>query len=207
MLDISKEGGDIWDQTERTYNVKIDKVESQITSILRAKLSQAQNANEMFRVFQIFTALLTRPRIRGAIQEYQIQLLIKVEKDIEVLRDKLLNNQNKEDHQSTMLNRIRGFPDISNKIIWTKQIERKLAFYMKRVEDVLGSNWQDLHQGRRLKQMGDSFQDTLTARQKHYLEQWQNDIREIDAAQEKAKNIFNVEQRIDRYTFYLDFNV
>lgn len=99
----------------------------------------------MFRVFQIFTALLTRPRIRGAIQEYQIQLLIKVEKDIEVLRDKLLNNQNQEHHQSTMLNRIRGFPDISNKIIWTKQIERKLAFYMKRVEDVLGSNWQDLH--------------------------------------------------------------
>lgn len=141
VLDISKEGWDIWDQTERTYNVKIDKVESQITSILRAKLSQAQNANEMFRVFQIFTALLTRPRIRGAIQEYQIQLLIKVEKDIEVLRDKLLNNQNQEHHQSTMLNRIRGFPDISNKIIWTKQIERKLGFYMKRVEDVLGANW------------------------------------------------------------------
>ena len=94
MLDISKEGIDLWDQTERTYNLKIDKVESQITSILKAKLSQAQNANEMFRVFQIFNALFARPRIRGAIQEYQIQLLIKVEKDIEVLRDKLLNNQN-----------------------------------------------------------------------------------------------------------------
>jgi dynein heavy chain 1 len=92
VLDISKEGFDLWDQTERTYNLKIDKVESQITSILKAKLSQAQNANEMFRVFQIFNALFTRPRIRGAIQEYQIQLLIKVEKDIEVLRDKLLNN-------------------------------------------------------------------------------------------------------------------
>jgi dynein heavy chain 1, cytosolic len=59
-------------------------------------LSRAQNANEMFRVFQIFNALFARPRIRGAIQEYQIQLLIKVEKDIEVLRDKLLNNQNQE---------------------------------------------------------------------------------------------------------------
>jgi dynein heavy chain 1 len=67
VLDISKEGFDLWDQTERTYNVKIDKVESQITSILKAKLSQAQNANEMFRVFQIFNALFTRPRIRGAI--------------------------------------------------------------------------------------------------------------------------------------------
>lgn len=70
VLDISKEGFDLWDQTERTYNIKIDKVESQITLILKAKLSQATNANEMFRVFQIFNALFTRPRIRGAIQEY-----------------------------------------------------------------------------------------------------------------------------------------
>jgi dynein heavy chain 1 len=91
VLDISKDGCELWEQTERTYNVKIDKVESQITSILKAKLSQAQNANEMFRVFQIFNALFTRPRIRGAIQEYQIQLLIKVEKDIEILRGKLLS--------------------------------------------------------------------------------------------------------------------
>jgi len=72
VLDISKEGFDQWDQTERTYNNKIDKVESQITSILKNKLSLATNANEMFRVFQIFNALFTRPRIRGAIQEYQI---------------------------------------------------------------------------------------------------------------------------------------
>ena len=50
-----------------------------------------------------------------------------------------------------MLNKIRGFPDICNKIVWTKQIERRLNVYMKRVEDVLGSNWQDLHQGRKLK--------------------------------------------------------
>ena len=118
----------------------------------------------MFRVFQIFNALFTRPRIRGAIQEYQIQLLIKVEKDIEILRDKLLNNQNQDQHQSSVLNRIRGFPEISNKIIWTKQIERRLSIYMRRVEDVLGSNWKDLHQGKKLKQIGDNFQLALQKR-------------------------------------------
>lgn len=57
-----------------------------------------------------------------------------------------------------MLSRIRGFPDISNKIIWTKQIERRLAIYMKRVEAVLGPNWKDLNQGKKLKQIGDAFQ-------------------------------------------------
>ena len=39
VLDITKEGFDLWDQTERNYNSKIDKVEGQITSILKAKLS------------------------------------------------------------------------------------------------------------------------------------------------------------------------
>lgn len=33
------------------------------------------------------------------------------------------------------------------------------------------------------------------------------EIREIDASTEKAKNIFNIEQRIDRFHFYLDFNM
>jgi len=106
-----------------------------------------------------------------------------------------------------MLNRIRGFPDISNKIIWTKQIERRLGIYMKRVEDVLGSNWKDLHQGKKLKQIGELLESSLQARQEHYLTTWQAEIREIDASNEKAKNIFNIEQRIDRFHFYLDFNI
>lgn len=35
---------------------------------------------------------------------------------------------------------------------------------MRRVEDVLGSNWKDLHQGKKLKQIGDNFQQALQAR-------------------------------------------
>jgi hypothetical protein len=63
-----------------------------------------------------------------------------------------------------MLNKIRGFPDICNKIVWTKQIERRLNIYMNRVEDVLGSNWQDLHQGKKLKKLGDDFKIQLKGR-------------------------------------------
>jgi dynein heavy chain 1 len=71
VLDITKEGSEIWEATRKTYDLKIDKVESQITASLRDKLASAANANEMFKVFSIFNALFTRPRIRGAIQEYQ----------------------------------------------------------------------------------------------------------------------------------------
>tara|TARA_B110000285_G_C15078784_1_gene592259 strand:- start:156 stop:737 length:582 start_codon:yes stop_codon:yes gene_type:complete len=39
------------------------------------------------------------------------------------------------------------------------------------------------------------------------LSTWLAEIKEIDAASERAKNIFNIEQRIDRFHFFLDFNM
>jgi dynein heavy chain 1 len=78
---------------------------------------------------------------------------------------------------------------------------------MKRVEDVLGSNWKELHQGKKLKQAGDQVADALRARQEHYLATWQAEIQKLNASNEKAKHIFNIEQRIDRYHFDLDFNM
>ncbi|KIK51248.1 hypothetical protein GYMLUDRAFT_982366 [Collybiopsis luxurians FD-317 M1] len=44
----------------------------------------------MFRVFERFNALFVRPKIRGAIQEYQTQLIDSVKEDIKHLHDKLL---------------------------------------------------------------------------------------------------------------------
>ena len=88
----------------------------------------------------------------------------KVEHDVELLKEKLLTNQNQDQSQASMLNKIRGFPDICNKIVWTKQIGIRLDIYMKRVEDVLGANWQDLHQGKKLKKIGDDFKIQLMGR-------------------------------------------
>ncbi len=52
----------------------MDHAESMITANLRDNLTSSRNANEMFHVFSKFNALFFRPRIRGAIQEYQAQL-------------------------------------------------------------------------------------------------------------------------------------
>ena len=101
----------------------------------------------MFRTFQIFNPLFAMPKIKGAVQEYQAQLIEKVERDVDVLREKLLSNQNQaqeHNHASGVLGKVRGFPDVSNKILWTRQIHRRLDVYMRRVEDVLGPNWQEL---------------------------------------------------------------
>ena len=70
------------------YDERIDRVETRITARLRDQLGTAKNANEMFRIFSRFNALFVRPHIRGAIREYQTQLIQRVKDDIEALHDK-----------------------------------------------------------------------------------------------------------------------
>ena len=70
------------------YDERIDRVETRITARLRDQLGIARNANEMFRIFSRYNALFVRPHIRGAIREYQAQLIQRVKDDIESLHEK-----------------------------------------------------------------------------------------------------------------------
>ena len=87
-LDISKEGSEAWDVAIKRYEERIDRVETRITARLRDQLGTAKNANEMFRIFSRYNALFVRPHIRGAIREYQTQLIQRVKDDIEQLHNK-----------------------------------------------------------------------------------------------------------------------
>ena len=87
-LDVSKEGTDAWEAATKRYDERIDRVETRITARLRDQLGTAKNANEMFRIFSRFNALFVRPHIRGAIREYQTQLIQRVKDDIESLHEK-----------------------------------------------------------------------------------------------------------------------
>ena len=93
-LDISKEGSDAWEAAVKRYEERIDRVETRITAHLRDQLGTAKNANEMFRIFSRFNALFVRPHIRGAIREYQTQLIQRVKDDIEALHEKFKVRKN-----------------------------------------------------------------------------------------------------------------
>lgn len=82
VLDVSVEGTEAWVNAENLYNERISRVENTIIVSLRDRLATCKNANEMFRVFGKFNALFVRPKIRGAIQEYQAQLIENVKEDI-----------------------------------------------------------------------------------------------------------------------------
>ncbi|GAA5850789.1 hypothetical protein JCM8547_009091 [Rhodosporidiobolus lusitaniae] len=162
VLDVSTGGTEIWITAETAYNERVARVENHIISRLRDRLGGARNANEMFRVFSKFNALFVRPKIRGAIAEYQSQLIDSVKEDIRRLQDKF-----KAGYQSSEayhMSQLRDHPPISGAIIWAKQIERQLFQYMKRVEDVLGKEWSHYADGQRLQTESQSFRDKLNTR-------------------------------------------
>ncbi|KAG7158919.1 Dynein heavy chain, cytoplasmic-like [Homarus americanus] len=154
-LDISKEGTEMWEAALKRYDERIDRVETRITARLRDQLGTAKNANEMFRIFSRFNALFVRPHIRGAIREYQTQLIQRVKDDIESLHEKFKVQYPQS--KSCRMSHVRDIPPVSGSIIWAKQIDRQLTAYMRRVEDVLGKGWESHVEGQKLKGDGDSF--------------------------------------------------
>ncbi|KAJ9599379.1 hypothetical protein L9F63_010141, partial [Diploptera punctata] len=154
-LDISREGLEAWDAAVRRYEERIDRVETRITAHLRDQLGTAKNANEMFRIFSRFNALFVRPHIRGAIREYQTQLIQRVKDDIEALHEKFKVQYPLS--KSCRMSFVRDLPPVSGSIVWAKQIDRQLTAYLRRVEDVLGKGWENHIEGQKLKADGDSF--------------------------------------------------
>jgi len=172
ILDVSAEGDEIWLQAEATYDERVSRVENQIIARLRDRLGTAKNANDMFRVFSKFNALFVRPKIRGAIQEYQKQLINSVKEDIVRLQDKF--KMQYRHSEACHMSQLRDIPHISGAIIWVRQIERQLLAYMKRVEDVLGKGWELYAEGQRLQTEFYNFRKKLDTRQ--IFESWAQDI-------------------------------
>jgi dynein heavy chain 1, cytosolic len=158
----SQDGTELWVAAETSYNDRIAQVENAIIARLRERLAKATTANEMFRVFSKYNALFVRPKIRGAIQEYQTQLIENVKTDIASLHDRFkLQYGNSEAHAMAQL---RDLPPISGAIIWAKQIERQLNTYMRRVEDVLGKGWELYAEGQKLQNESLIFRKKLDTR-------------------------------------------
>lgn len=162
VMDITDEGTATWDRAETTYNERTARVENSIIARLRDRLATAKTANEMFRVFSKFNALFVRPKIRGAISEYQTQLIENVKNDIYALQERFkMQYGHSQAHSMAQLHDI---PPVSGSIIWARQIERQLDAYMKKVEDVLGEQWHLHQEGQRLRNESINFRRKLDTR-------------------------------------------
>ena len=172
VLDVSPEGTQIWVQAESTYHERTSRVENSIISRLRDRLATAKTANEMFRVFSQFNALFVRPKIRGAISEYQSQLIENVKSDITSLHDRFIRQYGHSEAHA--MARLHDLPPIAGAIIWARQIEKQLDGYMRKVESVLGQDWALHSEGQKLEAESNLFRKKLDTRP--IFESWLQDV-------------------------------
>ena len=172
VLDVSPEGTQLWAQAEATYNERTSRVENSIIARLRDRLATAKTANEMFRVFSKFNALLVRPKVRGAIGEYQTQLIDSVKRDISSLHDRF--KQQYGHSEAHAMAQLRDLPPVAGAIIWARQIERQLDGYMKKIENVLGQDWTLHSEGQKLEAEGNMFRKKLDT--KPIFDSWLQDV-------------------------------
>jgi dynein heavy chain 1 len=172
LLDVTPEGTQRWVKAENIYNERTSRVENSIIARLRDRLATAKNANEMFRVFSKFNALFVRPKIRGAIAEYQTQLIEKVKTAISGLHERF--KQQYGHSEAHAMAQLHDLPPVSGAIIWARQIERQLDGYMKKVEDVLGADWAIHAEGQKLQSESNLFRKKLDARP--IFEAWLHDV-------------------------------
>ncbi|KAK3073664.1 dynein heavy chain, partial [Teratosphaeriaceae sp. CCFEE 6253] len=172
VLDISPEGERLWTRAEAAYNERTARVENSIIARLRDRLAVAKSANEMFRVFSKFNSLFVRPKIRGAIAEYQVQLISNVRDDIETLQKRFTHQYGQSEAHA--MAQLHDLPPISGAIIRARQIERQLNSYMSKVGDILGPKWAQHTDGQKLSVLSEGFRRKLDA--KPVFDDWLRDI-------------------------------
>lgn len=195
--DISKEGTEAWDAAIGRYEKRIDRLESCITARLRDQLGTAKSADEMFNIFSRYKALFVRPGIKGAIREYQTQLIQRVKDDIESLHENF-KRKSIDYHRSktALMCRVRDIPPTSGLIMWTMQIEERLWFYMKRVGDILGEGWENHIEGQKLSQDAKKFKLKLDTQP--IFDEWLRNVshkylKPQDASKQSVIPLFNIE--------------
>ena len=172
VLDVSPDGDRVWHQAEQAYYERTSRVENSIIANLRDRLAVAKSANAMFRVFSKFNALFVRPKIRGAIAEYQVQLINNVREDIESLQERFTHQYGQS--ESHAMAQLHDLPPISGAIVRARQIERQLDSYMSKVGDILGPRWAQHTDGQKLYALGEGLRKKLDTQP--IFDDWLRDI-------------------------------
>lgn len=182
VLDLSSGGTMALERALEEYDRKMDALEADLAKLLRDKLTECKDAEDMFRVFARFNPLLTRTRVRAAVKEFQIQLISTVGQAVEKLQSKF--TQKYEASSAAKISRIRGIPPIAGKILWAKQMERQVYALMKRMSDVLGPNWGQQLEGRQLRRAGDELLSKLDAKAffRAWVTEWEKELTNASSA-------------------------
>ena len=155
ILDLSGNGEKKWIEAKDNYRKKMEEIENKISNYLKEQLAKAQNSSEQFKIFKRFQQLSQKQRIHLGLQEYQAVLVEEIKAHLSILLDTLLAGY--DNNTASKMSKIKRLPEISGNIIWLKQFERKALALRNKAEIILGENWENLNDGRKIKELIESI--------------------------------------------------
>ncbi|CAD5206375.1 unnamed protein product [Bursaphelenchus okinawaensis] len=201
-LDLSVEGDMNWASATRYYHERIGKVEAALAQKFREQLESSRSAEEMFKVFSRFNPLFFSSKIKGEMKDYQNKLIERVKEDIQELHKAFDDQENIRNATEACVNN--GMPDVSSRILWNKQILRQLDCCMKRVVDVLGSEWASHREGVELKKEDERFRQKLNT--DILLEQWINLLQDKNISANTRMFLVDKQQKDGKQLLHLKVN-
>ncbi|EGB05327.1 hypothetical protein AURANDRAFT_15156, partial [Aureococcus anophagefferens] len=146
----------------------------------------AATADETFAVFATFQPLLDRPAVRRAAQRHQAELVDTVKRDVDGLKDACTKRY--EGSNAAVVASLRDLPPLGGKILWARQMERRLHAQMARLSDVLGGDRaMERHpRGRALRTVADELLRHLDATP--LFEEWLGTWKRATAASARAES-------------------
>ena len=143
------------DKCKLRVSKKNRKYESQISYSLKKQLAKAESSTEQYKIFRRFQQLSQKQRIYLGIQEYQTSLVNEIKKNLSDLYDTLLEGY--QSNTVSQMSKIKGIPETSGRIIWLKQFEKKANEYKQKAAIILGDNWENVNDGKKIKELIDSI--------------------------------------------------
>ena len=141
-LDFSDQGEKNWLDALNKYTKKIENIENKINNTLENKLAQAKTYSEQYKIFKNFHLYLNNKN-HLYLYRYQDTLVVQIIQNLSYLLSTLINGY--KSNTASQMTKIKGIPEVSGKIIWLKQFPKKANAYKKKVEVILGNDWEKEH--------------------------------------------------------------
>ena len=192
-LDVLRAGDYDWANAVSTYESRIQDVENEIQQMVRKAMENAKDPREMFRVCEKFNKLFVRDRIRAAVWDFSSELLDNIEREVKELQSRY--RQKYENIPASTLTQLRDIPQVSGQVIWCRQLKRQLDQHVRRLEAVLGPQWNLRMNGKDLAERIQSFATRLDPLQ--LVRNWEEEAKSYPNFDDKIP-IFRIDKGVGK---------
>ena len=203
VLDLSGKGEKKWIDAKEEYRKKTEKIEGQISSSLKEQLAQTQSSAEQYKIFKRFQQLSQKQRNHLGIQEYQTSLVEEIKKNLTDLYDTLLEGYTS--NTASQMSKIKGIPDVSGKIIWLKQFEKKAEMYRNKAAIILGDNWENVNDGKKIKELIDSILKN-SSNTKKLVEHFSREALTVESNDISNERLMDISKKQNKYEIKVNFD-